>query len=69
MPGIGAGAGTWKERARRAEAETEAARTIAHSALQEGEARLQRIKQVREETTTSLSWRLGAPLRRFQRAR
>ncbi len=65
MPGIGSGPGTWEERARRAEAEAEAARTIAYSALMEQPARRTELERNLDEMRTSISWRLTAPLRWF----
>jgi hypothetical protein len=68
MPGVGSWPGSWEERARRAEAEAEAARTIAHSALLEHAARRARLERSLEEMRTSLSWKLTAPLRRLERS-
>jgi hypothetical protein len=69
MPGIGAGAGTWEQRARRAEAECEAARTIAYSQKLELQAQLIQIERQMAETAGSLSWRITAPLRWLTRSR
>jgi len=68
MPGVGNWPGSWEERARRAEAEAEAARTIAHSALLERAARRARLERSLEEMRTSLSWKLTAPLRWLERS-
>lgn len=68
MPGIGTGAGTWKQRARRAEAEADAARTMAYSRQLECLARTRYLERVLAETTHSLSWRIAAPLRRLAAA-
>jgi hypothetical protein len=67
MPGIGDGVGTWRERALRAEAERDVARAIAHSKALEMEARARHLERGLSEATTSLSWRLTAPLRRLAR--
>jgi hypothetical protein len=64
MPGIGAGPGTWRERALRAEADRDLARTIAHSKVLELEAKAAELRRAVEITRRSLSWRLTAPLRR-----
>jgi Glycosyltransferase like family len=63
MPGIGDWPGTWQERARRAEAETEAARSLAHTRRLEGEARRLRLERTLTEAKRSISWRVTAPLR------
>jgi Glycosyltransferase like family len=69
MPRIGDAAGSWRERALRAEAERDAARTDARSTALAIEARRAMLERVIEETRTSLSWRLTAPLRLFERRR
>ena len=69
MPGIGTGPGTWEERARRAEAEADAARTIAYSALMEQVARRTELERSLDEIRTSISWRMSAPLRWFAASR
>ena len=56
-------AGTWEERAHRAEAERDLARAIAHSKALELDARVTELERALLATTTSLSWRLTAPLR------
>ena len=65
MPGIGQAPGTWRERALRAEAERDAARTVARSTAREIEARTAMLERSLVETRTSISWRLTAPLRLF----
>jgi hypothetical protein len=60
MPGVGDGAGDWKQRARRAEAESEAARATTVSKQLEYDARERAI----DEMTESIGWRITHPLRR-----
>src|SRR3954465_1137194 len=67
MPRIGDAAGTWRERALRAEAERDAARADAHTTALAIEARTAMLHRVIEETRASISWRLTAPLRLFAR--
>jgi hypothetical protein len=62
MPNVGVVAGTWKERARRAEAEAAAARAQAVSIQLQSDARL-------KEITESTGWRLTEPLRRVNAVR
>jgi hypothetical protein len=62
MPHVGAVAGDWKERARRAEAEAAAARAEVVSAQLKADARV-------KEVTDSVSWRLTEPLRRINALR
>jgi hypothetical protein len=62
MPNVGVVAGTWKERARRAEAEAAAARAQAVSIQLQSDARL-------KEITESTGWRLTEPLRRINAVR
>jgi hypothetical protein len=69
MPGADARRGTWRERARRAEAEREAAQTIAYSSATELDARLLPLERAMVEATESVSWRITAPLRRLNRLR
>jgi hypothetical protein len=59
MNGLG-----WRERARRAEAEREASRAIAHSNVLASDARVLGHERAMEEMTGSLSWRITEPLRR-----
>ena len=69
MPGVDAPEGPWKQRARRAEAEREAAQTIAYSSATELDARLLPLERAMAEATESVSWRITAPLRRLNRLR
>jgi hypothetical protein len=64
MPGVGEGSGTWKERARRAEAGRDAARAIAHTNALLSDARARELERAMESATTSISWRITEPLRR-----
>jgi hypothetical protein len=69
MPGIGAGAGTWKERAQRAEAEAEAAWVSYYRALLKADAQEKHLREALELATNSISWRITAPLRRLNTIR
>jgi glycosyl transferase family 2 len=62
MPNVGAAPGSWKERARRAEAEAAAARSQVVATELQSAARL-------KEMTESTSWRITEPLRRFNALR
>jgi hypothetical protein len=62
MPNVGMVAGSWKERARRAEAEAAVARAEAVSIQLKSDARV-------KEVTDSISWRLTEPLRRINAIR
>ncbi len=62
--GVGQSAGDWEERARRAEAEADAARLLANAAELVRDATLAQLDQV----TSSASWRITAPLRRLKNA-
>ena len=55
--------GDWKERARRAEAEREAARTIAYSAASHADARVLPLERKLEAIESTPGWRLTRPLR------
>ena len=57
----------WKARARRAEAEREAARTLAYSSATRVDARVQPLERELAAMTASRSWRATAPLRRLNR--
>lgn len=54
----------WKARARRAEAEREAARAISYSKRLAMDARVQALDRELQRTTETRSWRLTEPLRR-----
>lgn len=70
IPGRGQpGPVDWKARARRAEAEREAARTMSYSNTLRVDARALPLERELEEMTSSLSWRVTAPLRRLNRMR
>lgn len=55
----------WKSRARRAEAEREAARAIAYSRRLALDARIQALERSLHKREESSSWRVTEPLRRF----
>jgi Glycosyltransferase like family len=65
MPGVGWAPGTWKERARRAEAEHEAALVKAYANGLEADARVLHLERALSEARESISWRITAPLRRL----
>jgi hypothetical protein len=67
--GIGDGAGSWRERALRAEAAADAARLKDHMNELEMEARVRELERALDETTSSISWRITAPFRRLGRQR
>jgi len=69
MPGVGDAPGTWLERARRAEAERDAALVVDHANELKLEAQLRELERVLDVTTQSISWRLTAPLRLIGDAR
>jgi hypothetical protein len=69
IPGVGAGPGTWRQRARRAEAERDAARLADRARTLQSGARIRELERALEETTNSISWRMTAPLRRLARPR
>lgn len=69
IPGIGAGAGSWEDRALRAEALRDAARLHDHANGLQFEARVRELERALDETTSSISWRIAAPLRWWQRLR
>ena len=59
----------WDARARRAEAERDAARTVAYSNALRLDARLLPLEREHDTLTGSLSWRPTAPLRRLNQRR
>jgi hypothetical protein len=61
--GIGTGPGSWRDRALRAEADTDAALLLAHMNSLESDARVMELERALREASTSVSWRLTAPLR------
>ncbi len=66
--GIGTGTGSWRERALRAEADADAALVLGYMNVLETTARVRELQGALDETTTSISWRLTAPLRRLTHA-
>jgi hypothetical protein len=69
MPGVGVEASGWKERARRAEAESAASRALSVSTQLKADARALQHERDLAEINESLSWRLTAPLRRLNALR
>jgi hypothetical protein len=72
LPGIGAAPGDWEQRARRAEAETAAARIETGEGRLLIDAQIRRIEALERELDSvrrSPSWRLTAPLRALRRRR
>jgi hypothetical protein len=69
MPGVGADAGSWKERARRAEAESAASRALSVSTQLKADARVLQHERDLAEIHESVSWRLTEPLRRLNALR
>jgi hypothetical protein len=63
LPSVGTGAGDWRQRARRAEAEASVARTQAVAAMLQAEARGKQFQRELDVVTGSTSWRITAPLR------
>jgi hypothetical protein len=64
MPGVGVAGGAWEDRARRAEAQAEAARAAAVSKQLQYDAREREHRRIVEEMTQSIGWRITEPLRR-----
>ena len=64
-PGVQPWPGAWEQRARQAEAERDVAYARAAWKKLEGDARVVQLERWLEETTTSVSWRVTAPLRRL----
>ena len=69
IPGVEPSALDWKQRARRAEAEREAARAMAHSNALAADARVLGLERTLEALTDTTSWRITEPLRRLNRWR
>jgi Glycosyltransferase like family len=69
IPGVATGPGDWKARARRAEAEASAARTLRVAAEMKASARERQLEYELRSVTESTSWRLTAPLRRIKASR
>jgi Glycosyltransferase like family len=70
MPGVGHLAGSWRERARRAEAERDAANLLGFWRGMELQAQGHDIERLLDTVQESFSWRVTAPLRRVaERAR
>ena len=67
MPDVGTGAGDWKQRARRAEAEAAAERMVAFAAEHIWNARVQERDNRIKEMEGSLAWRMTKPLRWLKR--
>jgi hypothetical protein len=63
LPGVGAAAGSWEERLWRAHAARDAARLTDHANGLTFQAQVAEQQRAFEELTTSISWRLTAPLR------
>jgi hypothetical protein len=69
MPGVGEAAGSWRQRARRAEAERDVARTIDYSNRLVADARVRELERAMADARRSISWRITAPLRLLNRLR
>jgi hypothetical protein len=69
MPHVGEEGGSWRERARRAEAEAAVSRAHVASAHMKADARALQLERDLEEATQSISWRITEPLRRANRLR
>ncbi len=69
IPGFGTAAGTWKQRALRAEAETDATRALDVSARREAQAHVRALERELMEAHTSVSWRLASALGLARRRR
>jgi hypothetical protein len=65
MPGVGSGGGTWKQRARRGEAEAAVTRAVAASTQMKIDAAAAEHQRELAILTESLAWRLTSPLRRL----
>lgn len=69
MPGVEGEDVDWKDRARHAEAEREAARAMAYSNTLVTDARVLDVERALERTTNTVSWRVTTPLRRLNASR
>ena len=69
IEGIGSGAGTWKQRAERAEAEAEAAWVKYYRTLLESDAQTRHLEYALGMARDSISWRITAPLRQLNKVR
>jgi hypothetical protein len=69
LPAPDAAGASWKQRARLAEAERESARAFAFSSALQLDARVLELEREFEQATSSLGWRLTAPLRRANQLR
>ncbi|MDX6664195.1 MAG: hypothetical protein QOG68_401 [Solirubrobacteraceae bacterium] len=69
MPGVGTAPGDWKERARHAEALAECNKALQVAANLKYNALAAQHQRDLELTTTSISWRITAPLRKLNAAR
>ncbi len=63
MPGVGSGGGSWRQRARRGEAEAAVTRAVAFSTEMKIEARAAQQRRELAIMTDSVGWKLTAPLR------
>jgi hypothetical protein len=63
MPGQTGGEIDWERRARRAEAEREAARAVTYASLLSSDARALELERAIQAAEASISWRATAPLR------
>jgi hypothetical protein len=66
MPGVGFAGGSWRHRARRGEAEAAITRAVAFSTQMKTDARAVEHRRELELMTSSLGWKLTAPLRRLK---
>jgi hypothetical protein len=67
MPGVGFAGGSWRRRARRAEAEAAVTRAVAYSTQMKIDARAREHQRELELMTSSVGWKLTGPLRRLRR--
>lgn len=63
MPSVGTGGGSWKQRARRGEAEAAVTRAVAFSTQMKIDARAAQHRRELSLMTDSLAWRMTSPLR------